>query len=65
MVATVFAVLVKMMGIALEYSAMIVFMAAVLPMWLVSKIAFESASMELVADTGATTVVVKEGPTCE
>ena len=54
-----------MMGIALEYSAMIVFMAAVLPMWLVSKIAFESASMELVADTGATTVVVKEGPTCE
>ena len=54
-----------MMGIALEYSAMIVFMVAVLPMWLVSKIAFESASMELVADTGATAVVVKEGPTCE
>ena len=45
----VFSVLVKMMGIALEYySALIVFMVAVMLVWLVSKIASMSASMMLV-----------------
>ena len=41
--------MVKMMGIALEnYLAMIVFMAAVMLVWLVSKIASMSAPMMLV-----------------